>query len=169
MAAMAAMVVPACMSGEAQKMTSTIRIAVVSEAGIVANVIKAPYDFSLPGTVLVPSESAKIGDRYDAESGQFSTPPPPALTQAEATAIAQGKLDAKARERGYDNIVSLCSYAASSNPTFSSEASAGNSWRDSMWDYCYAQLAFIEAGTRGAPTATEWSSELNANVEMNWP
>lgn len=68
-------------------------------------------------------------------------------------------LDSKAREYGYDNIVSACSYAGYDNP-FQAEGQALLSWRGSVWKYCYDQLAEIEAGNREEPTPEDFLAEL---------
>jgi hypothetical protein len=46
-------------------------------------------------------------------------------------------LDRVAQLRGYDNILSLCSYDSSTNAQFLSEASVGIAWRNACWLYCY--------------------------------
>lgn len=53
---------------------------------------------------------------------------------------AQEMLDEKARERSYDDMNSLCSYATSKNPRFSREAQKGVDWRDAVWEECYRIL-----------------------------
>ena len=78
--------------------------------------------------------------------------------RAVETAV-QGVLDAKAREYGYDNIVSACSYAGYENP-FQAEGQAMLSWRGSVWKYCYDQLAEIEAGNREEPALEDFLAEL---------
>ena len=86
--------------------------------------------------------------------------PQPAHTKAELqikliagfTNLVQSHLDTKAKERNYDNILSLCTYATSTNPTFAKEGQAGVVWRDSVWAKCYAILAEVQAGTRVMPT-----------------
>jgi hypothetical protein len=89
------------------------------------------------------------------------TNPPKTLEQA--TAIFEGKvqehLDDEARLLGYDNILSACSYAAAPNP-FQNEAITFVTWRGAVWEYCYAELAKVVAGTRTMPTVAEIISEL---------
>ncbi|MEQ1663163.1 MAG: hypothetical protein ABL877_10765 [Thiobacillus sp.] len=82
------------------------------------------------------------------------------------TNVVQAYLDATARTRNYDGILSLCSYAASTNPTFGAEGLAGVAWRDAVWASCYSILAAVQAGTRTVPTADELMAELPAMV---WP
>ncbi|MDZ7595881.1 MAG: hypothetical protein U0932_14630 [Thiobacillus sp.] len=95
-------------------------------------------------------------------------PPPPTPEQivAALTRDVQAHLDATARTRNYDGILSLCSYAASTNPTFSAEGLAGVAWRDAVWAACYAIMAAVQAGTRAVPTTAALLAEL---PPMAWP
>ena len=71
----------------------------------------------------------------------------------------QGLLDEKAQEKGYDNILSACSYAGYVN-TFQSEAMVFANWRSACWSHCYQVLADVKAGNRIAPTKEELLAEL---------
>lgn len=71
----------------------------------------------------------------------------------------QVHLDAAAKAAGYDSILSACSYAGYANP-FQAEGQSFVVWRGSVWEYCYAQLALVQAGTRTAPTIDELIAEL---------
>lgn len=75
----------------------------------------------------------------------------------------QAHLDAAAQALGYDNILSACSYAGYINP-FQAEGQSFVSWRGAVWDYCYAQLAAVQAGSRTQPTVDELISELPVRV-----
>jgi hypothetical protein len=92
--------------------------------------------------------------------------PPPTPTQAEYTAVMQAALDGKAKERKYDGIMSLCTYATSTNSRFAEEGQAGVTWRDDMWAFGYDLLARVEAGTVPAPTLDELATML---PKMEWP
>lgn len=98
----------------------------------------------------------------------LSLPPPPTSAQiiATLTNAVQTHLDATSRTRNYDGILSLCSYAASTNPKFGPEGQAGVAWRDAVWATCYAILADVQAGNRAAPTEAQLLAELPAMV---WP
>ena len=95
-------------------------------------------------------------------------PPPPTPEQviARMSAAVQQHLDTKARERNYDGILSLCSYATSLNAKFAAEGQAGVEWRDAVWVKCYEVLAAVEAGLREPPTVEQLIAELPVFV---WP
>jgi hypothetical protein len=83
-----------------------------------------------------------------------------ARVQRELVSLVQSQLNGVARERGYDNIVSLCSYATSGVERFATEARAGIMWRDNVWATCYQILADVEAGDRPEPTPEQLLAEL---------
>lgn len=87
-------------------------------------------------------------------------------TLAAMTAAVQAYLDKAAKERGYDGILSLCSYTTSTDLTFAAEGQAGVNFRDAVWRKCYEVLAAVEAGVRLAPSEAELLFELPAMV---WP
>ena len=89
-----------------------------------------------------------------------------ASTKSRLTAAIQSMLDETAQERGYDNILSLCTYATSPTAKFAAEGQAGVSWRDEVWAKGYAILADVEGGERAIPTEAELLSELPNFV---WP
>ena len=75
----------------------------------------------------------------------------------------QATLDDAAKAKGYDDIVSACSYAGYPN-VFQSEAIAFGQWRANVWAYGYAELDKVMAGTRQVPTIPEILAELPALV-----
>lgn len=75
-------------------------------------------------------------------------------------------LDNEAQAHYYDGILSLCSYATSTNLKFGPEGLAGVAWRDACWALGYAVLAECEAGTRTIPTVDELLAEMPV---MEWP
>ena len=86
-------------------------------------------------------------------------PPSSAQIQAALTTAVQAHLDASAKARGYDDIVSACSYAGAPNP-FQEEAITFLQKRAACWQYGYQVLAECEAGTRAIPSSDELLGEL---------
>jgi len=79
----------------------------------------------------------------------------------------QQRLDDFARTRNYDGMLSLCTYATSSNLKFQAEGSYGVDVRDATWSKLYEILAEVEAGTRPLPSGfSEIEGELPVMV---WP
>lgn len=78
-------------------------------------------------------------------------------------AAIQSTLDEAARAKGYDDIVSACSYAGYEN-VFQAEAIAFGVWRANVWAYGYQELAKVAEGTRPVPTVPEILAELPALV-----
>lgn len=76
------------------------------------------------------------------------------------TDMVQAYLDSTAQTHNYDNILSLCTYATSTNEKFRREGQAGVEWRDAVWAKCYAILDEIKAGTRPQPTVEQLIAEL---------
>lgn len=93
-------------------------------------------------------------------------PPTTAQIMAEFTSAIQTRLDAFAATRGYDGILSACTYATSTVPKCTAEGQCAVNARDTTWAACYAMLAEVEAGTRPMPTLAE---VIAAMPELVWP
>ena len=78
----------------------------------------------------------------------------------------QKRLDDFAQTRGYDNILSCCTYATSTVQKFQQEAQYCVQARDSHWSACYTILQEFEAGTRAIPTVPELLGLMPA---LQWP
>lgn len=84
----------------------------------------------------------------------------PAPTFEEAvkvlTRAIQAEMDRRAQERGYDDIVSACSYAAQDpGAPFQAEGRAFLDWRSQVWVQAYAVQEQVKAGLRSLPTPAQ--------------
>lgn len=92
--------------------------------------------------------------------------PTPEQIQADYTTRIQSRLDAFARTRGYDGILSAATYAASTNAQFAAEGQYCVGARDATWAKGYEIMGAVQAGTRPMPTWEQLESELPA---LAWP
>lgn len=83
-----------------------------------------------------------------------------ASLQAEYEAAVQAHLDATARTRGYDNMLSACSYASGTHPKFSVEGKDCLAWRAAVWESAYQILTDVKSGVRSLPAIDEVIAEL---------
>lgn len=65
----------------------------------------------------------------------------------------QQRLDDFARTRGYDGILSACTYAASSVPKFAAEGQTAVMARDATWAALYVEMQLVTAGMKQMPTS----------------
>lgn len=90
-----------------------------------------------------------------------------AALQASIVAATQARLDDFARTRGYDGILSACTYATSTVTKFQAEAQYCVQARDATWAKLYEMLAEVQAGTRPMPSGFE---DIEAELPpLNWP
>lgn len=80
--------------------------------------------------------------------------------QSDYEAAIQGHLDATAQQRGYDSMLSACSYAAGSHPKFSVEGRDCIAWRSAVWEAAFKIMADVQAKNRPLPTIEEVIAEL---------
>lgn len=64
----------------------------------------------------------------------------------------QVRLDKFARTKGYDGIMSACTYATSTDSTFAAEGQRAVDLRDQTWRTLYNLLGEVQAGTRPIPS-----------------
>lgn len=79
---------------------------------------------------------------------------------AQYESAVQAHLNFAARERGYDNILSACSYAAGDHPRFSVEGKDCIAWRSAVWEKAFLILSAVKNKVRPLPTIQEVISEL---------
>lgn len=74
-------------------------------------------------------------------------------------------LDDTARQKNYDNGVSLASYANSTIDSFKQEALSFIQWRDTVWNTCYHYLDLYQKGEYEFTTVSDFLSLLPT---FNW-
>lgn len=99
------------------------------------------------------------GDYYECVEIPVNVPTAKEIQQ-QLTAAVQRHMDTTVQTRGYDNILSACSYVNTGIERFDIEGATCRAWRSTVWDKCYAILAEVKAGTRAVPSAEELISEL---------
>ena len=82
----------------------------------------------------------------------FKAPQQQAEFKVSVVNNVQQRLDDFAKTRNYDNIVSACTYATSSDPVFAAEGQKAVDLRTATWRKLYQILDEVKAGTRPAPT-----------------
>lgn len=108
-----------------------------------------------------PEEEAAAA-QIAAENAAFE----PVRRMEEIVVAVQTLLDSTARDRGYDNIFTLCTYEADPDPIFAAEGAAGKVWRSTCWATAREIKEAVIAQTRPLPTVAEVLSEMPAMV---WP
>jgi hypothetical protein len=113
-------------------------------------------------------DSTAVGDTY--AGGAWSKPAPVLAPSQDPTSAyvdaVQAHLDAEARTRNYDGILSACTYATSTVPKFKAEGQACVDWRDAVWSQCYTLLAQVQSGATPPPTVEALVASL---PPMAWP
>lgn len=74
-------------------------------------------------------------------------------------------LDDEAKAKGYESILSVCTYAGYTNP-YQLEGQSFIQWRGLVWEYYYTELAKIEAGSRTEPSIEEFILELPVYIAL---
>jgi hypothetical protein len=118
-----------------------------------------------PNTYGVPDD-VQVG--WVKEGDVFVPPPPPTVEEitAQYTEAVQNRLDAFAKTRGYDGIMSACTYVTSAVPQFRLEAAYCVTARDATWAQCYQVMGAVLAGEQDMPTLEELFETL---PKLEWP
>lgn len=72
----------------------------------------------------------------------------------------QSSLDTFAQTKNYDNILSACTYATSTIPTFKTEGQKAVELRDATWAALYSILSEVEAGTKTVNSFDDVKNDL---------
>ncbi len=75
-------------------------------------------------------------------------------------------LDVVAKQRQYDNRLTVPAYLGSTNPQWASEALAFIAWRDAALIYMFQQLAAVEAGEIDPPSVANFIAGI---IPIEWP
>ncbi|NTJ46507.1 hypothetical protein G6K93_05700 [Agrobacterium rhizogenes] len=98
--------------------------------------------------------------------GQTGEPIP---VLSDYTGSIAAMMDAKAKERRYENALSIATYVGSANAQWAAEAQVFVVWRDQVWGYCYAELDKVQNGEREQPSVSDFLTELETQFPMTWP
>ena len=143
----------------------------IDGGGVVLEIFETDGDITQmfhASLVWVPC-GAEVAAGWLFADGVFSAPPglSPEATQAALIAGIQRRLDVFARTRGYDSMLSACSYATSAAPNFQAEGLACVALRDATWLAAHAVLADVGVGVREMPASI---SDMEADLpELAWP
>ena len=85
--------------------------------------------------------SIGVGIQVLDASNNFATISTVSLTVDDYIPGISTLLESKAKSYGYDNLLSACSYTASTVPKFQAESTAFNAWRDAVWETAFTALA----------------------------
>ena len=113
-------------------------------------------------------EEPEGSGRYRIVPWMRDEPETPEQMQARYARAAQDALDAFAGTRGYDGILSACSYAGSADEQFVTEARYCVELRDATWRRAFAIFAAVLAGTMEMPSVGEFLSMLPVSGAA-WP
>lgn len=87
--------------------------------------------------------------------------------QDEVVNATQQRLDTFAQTRGYDNILSLCTYVLSPNAKFKAEGQYGVEARDATWSKLYKIFTDVQSGVRPLPNSY---ADIEADLPpLIWP
>lgn len=93
-----------------------------------------------------------LGEYTLLEDGDYTPPPDLAALQRDIITRTQARLDTFANARGYDGILSACTYVASQVPRFAHDGQVAVQSRDATWAKLYEILGEVEAHKRPIPS-----------------
>jgi hypothetical protein len=145
--------------------------------GVVTNIVHGEFvdlspifGGSLLETPRPDGTHAVIGGTYDPATDSFPVPPAPPPTpeeiQAAFTAQIQQRLDNFAQTRGYDDILSACTYATSTVEKFQREGQYCVEARDATWAAAYAFLDDVLVGEQVIPGSID---DIVSLPVLRWP
>ncbi len=127
-----------------------------------------PLTLDAPAPAVPPGQRAQwVGD--DWQYAPAPVPPAPTVPEIAARIVVatQARLDAFARTRGYDNIMSACTYCASTDPVFAADGAHCVAARDATWRRLWSLLADVQAGAMPAPSCF---ADIEASLPaLAWP
>ena len=101
----------------------------------------------------VPAGLTEISmEEVAAINAEKAMPKTPEEIQQAITTATQQRLDDFARTRGYDGIMSACTYATSTNAKFSAEGQYCVEARDATWATLHQMIDAVLAGARPMPS-----------------
>lgn len=92
---------------------------------------------------------------WNGSEWEYKEPPTAEEIQLKLTQLVQNFMDVKVQERGYDSILSACSYVGTGIERFDREGEICRVWRSAVWNKCYEILAEVQSGKRDVPTEEE--------------
>jgi hypothetical protein len=117
---------------------------------IIHEVVREGDGFIERDRAMTPEEAAA----FEAQRTLDATP-----KLADYENAVQNMLDAKAKERGYDNIHSAAIRAGYPGP-FHDEGVSYASWMDACWAQCYSILTQVQSGAMAQPTIADLLAQL---------
>lgn len=133
------------------------------------------YTFALPPAIPDGYHAVLISGKWRLVVGDAPTQTAPQPTIEEIrqkiyddiVEATQARLDSFAQTRGYDGILSACSYVPSTVEKFRIEAEYCVQSRDVTWQKLYDILDDVQTGTRPMPSG--YSDIENELPELTWP
>ena len=116
---------------------------------------------------LLPAGSVAITDEEAAAITAAQNAPTPEQIQAAFVSAIQARLDSFARQRGYDDILSACTYATSTITKFKNEGQTCVNLRDATWEAAYNILGAVQTGAIPMPSSI---ADIEADLPtLAWP